>query len=138
MKDDCPRCGGSFPAHAFNGHRCVGRGADRLDLADKIAAAAVKWDTLRQQAVALRDERNGYTCDNEPEQILHEGVMHTERVQDPCWKALYPPDGELAPLEDWCEPCKARDKIHREYRVAVGLRAGAIRSLQRLCAKATS
>ena len=106
--------------------------------ADEIAAAAVKWNTLRQQAVALRDERNGYTCDNEPEQILHEGVMHTERVQDPCWKALYPPDGELAPLEDWCEPCKARDKIHREYRVAVGLRAGAIRSLQRLCAKATS
>ena len=106
--------------------------------ADEIAAAAVKWNTLRQQAVALRDERNGYTCDYAPEQILHEGVMHIARGPGPCWTERLPPEGELAPLEDWCESCKARDKIHREYRAVVGCRAGAIRSLQRLCAKATS
>ena len=36
MKDDCPRCGGSFPAHAFNGHPCVGRGEVHPDLAREI------------------------------------------------------------------------------------------------------
>ena len=106
--------------------------------ADEIAAAAVRWNTLRREAVRLHAERNDRQCDNEPGKFADTGPSHVEGV--PCWKPnRHDEDGEphFAPREEWCVACSERQILHDQFRATCKARGVAMRSLQRLCAKAT-
>ena len=101
-------------------------------MSDPIRTAALKWDRLRREAKRLGDERNSLVCE------------HEIKDRPPCWKNWDTVENhttgmtrdELLPREEWCYPCRRRQRVHEEYSEATKARGAALRSLQMLCGRA--
>ena len=105
MKDDCPRCGGSFPAHAFNGHPCVGRGEVHPDLAREIAELL---PCHCRHAVGSDPPQHAVFCKSFDRPAV---LAYVQRKLDEA-KADW---GLLAKVEAWCHQSGARITVTSAY-----------------------
>ncbi len=115
MKDDCPRCGGSFPAHAFNGHPCVGRGEVHPDLAREIEGllGPARFDLELRGTFDTWTERvrflgGDYAYVDEAVPLLAAYVQHKLDEAKADW-------GLLAKVEAWCHQSGARITVTSAY-----------------------
>lgn len=95
----------------------------------EIAAKALLVEQLRAESVRLHRDRNGVTCDEEPEPYEGSG---------PCWKQ-FDSDGSddvtRRPADQWCDRCRERENLHLRWRETLAQLGKARRSLQRACAR---
>lgn len=91
-----------------------------------IAERAVAWADARRLVASLRRQRNGSECEHEwnpdgsdADESFAAGHPNAGLA---CWKLRYTndeSDSGQAPDDEWCEPCRIRQRLHEEYRTAV-------------------
>lgn len=92
----------------------------------KVLAAVRRWGGARAEALRLRRERGSFLCVNEDPGDRETGWEPTP----PCWKTReWSPAKEPEEDGDWCDRCRARQKVHRAYVAARKVAGAALRSL---------
>ncbi len=123
---------------------------DDLRRAAKIVEVSERFARLSGEARSYRTQRNSFSCERaegiDPEGMEAIGGFTPAEIESArasrgtvaCWKRYDGPGNEpddaneLAPMSQWCEPCRQRQAAHDMYRVCVKLRGAAMRSLQKL------
>lgn len=94
-----------------------------------LAQAALEFDLARRVALQLKNQRNACRCERAEPDDPDVGANGTV----PCWKDWLDgvDDRYLPPLDEWCGPCRERQRLHEAYRQAMTTRGARLRVLQR-------
>ena len=104
----------------------------------RIAAAAMAWDTAQRHCDALKTARHSIECDRVTSWDPDVEHAHTSKCPAPCWKTEEWEDGGAADPAVWCPRCLERQRLHR-LTLAASRSAGAKRvALRRLCQRGES
>lgn len=90
--------------------------------------AAARWSELRREELEIKAKMRACRC----EEATVAGRIG-EPFQPACRFDYQEPEGELLPLEEWCDPCRERDRLWRRLRAVTAKRAGATRTLHTVC-----
>ena len=99
-----------------------------------VAEAAIAWDQARREAARLRHDRASLKCEHEAEAEYNEHGYVTADAVPACWRHTWQDQHGRdcrPPMDEWCEPCRERQRVHVEYTKAVAKRQGLMRGLQR-------
>ena len=102
-----------------------------------LSVALIRWEIAREKAAELREARAAIECEHvsadETAAIECSGFL-SSTPPTPCWKDWRDgiEDRTLAPQSEWCESCRARQRIHEQYRAATTHRGAKLREMRRL------
>ena len=105
-----------------------------MTIRERLADLTIRWNEARLLALQLKGERNSLRCENEDGDENCPGG-------EPCWKIVTgwnSEDGEpiRPPLDEWCENCQKREKIHKKLKPVASTRGALMRAMQRCAARA--
>lgn len=106
---------------------------------DAVYSAGVRWIRARDERLRLKKTRNELLCDHE--RIREDKEGFEQRIGDACWKGHHEQNGYGGSVwvtnrqpGEWCDSCKRRDEVHRQY-IAARKRSTSLHSaLARACA----
>ena len=102
-------------------------------MSERIAAAALAWESARREVLRLKAERDACICpaertfhslNGEPEPVGFMEVL-------PCWRSTsQDDDGDIHVNDDQCETCRRRYEIHKAMKSAGQARGAKLRGLR--------
>ncbi len=107
-----------------------------------LTAVAIAYVRARMRARDLKRRRNAMVCEHQSEDLIEPGdgigPLIPVVTGTPCWQqtemvggSYYePPEPRPIPEEDYCDKCKERQRLHREYHKAARERGAAYRKLE--------
>lgn len=104
-----------------------------------VADSAIEWDQWRRKAAYLRGQRASFKCEHECEAEYDDQGRMTYQGDPACWNNVHQDQHGrdcYLPADEWCQPCREREIVHKEYRMAVAKRQAYLRGLQRRCCAA--